>query len=238
MLMKGFLPKTEHEPPGPAAHAVVVEKETDASLVRLMAQQAGRPELAEDAVAELYRRHARRMTAACIKAFALYHQHHEELVRLAFEKALRDAPRKATQLRRDLSDESHATHIKCWLYCILKRTCLDARRGEASERAERSDQDVTSVPAVAFDPPDAEPTQPPEPRWMQLVRDFISSCSDRDQKILYNTIQFRDRITGQTSVPQDILDVLLKETKMKEGALRTRRLRLMDRMVQYVHRNL
>jgi DNA-directed RNA polymerase specialized sigma24 family protein len=236
--MKGFLPKTEHVPPDPATHAVVVETETDASLVRLMAQQAERPELAEDAVLELYRRHARRMTAACVKAFALYQQNHEELVRLAFEKALRDAPRKATQLRPDQPDEAHATHIKHWLYCILKRTCLDARRGEASERAERSEQDVASVPAVVLDPPDEEAAQAPEPRWMQLVRDFIASCPDRDQKILYNTIQFRDRITGQTSVPQDILNVLLKETKMKEGALRTRRLRLIDRMVQYVHRNL
>jgi RNA polymerase sigma factor (sigma-70 family) len=214
-----------------------MQDETDESLVTYMGFNDDEPSVAEEAVAELYRRHSKKMTAWCAKSFLLYRQNHDDLVRKTFQKALR-AAKTFGPLAKSLSDADKTKHIKFWLYCILKNVCIDAHRSEAAEREERSGVEVESVAEfVTLDPVDPEAPEPATPRRVDLIRAFIASLPPHDQAILYNTMQYYDRRTGQTVMPKTVLETLCTELGMTKISLRTQRSRLLERMRQYVLEN-
>lgn len=228
------LPKLQREPPERAANKAVMENETDESLVTYMGFDDDEPVMAEDAAAELYRRHSKKMTGWCAKSFLLYRQNHEDLVKKTFQKALR-AAKKFGPLKKELSDAEKTKHVKFWLYCILKNVCIDAYRSEYAEREERCEFDVETVGAVvALDPVDTEAAEPPPPRRIALIRAFVSGLAPHDQAILYNTMQYYDRRTGQTVMPKAVLEALCAELGMTKISLRTQRSRLLERMKQHV----
>lgn len=228
------LPKFQRAPLGRAANYLVMENETDESLVTYMGFNDDEPAVAEAAAAELYRRHSKKMTGWCAKSFLLYRQNHEDLVRRTFQKALRAA--KTFGLPgKPLSDADNTKHVKFWLYCILKNVCIDAYRGEQSEREERSEVGVETVEdLVALDPVDIEPADLPAHRRVELIREFVAGLVPHDQAILYNTMQYYDRRTGQTVMPKSVLAILCAELGMTKISLRTQRSRLLERMRQYV----
>lgn len=214
-----------------------MQDETDESLVTYMGFSDDEPAVAEDAAAELYRRHSRKMTAWCAKSFLLYRQNHEELVMKTFQNALR-AAKDFEPLPKALSDDDKTNQIKLWLYRILKNACIDAHRSEATERKERCGVEVETVAdTVALDPVDSEVAEPATPGRVDLVRDFIASLPSHDQAILYNTMQYYDRRTGQTVMPKAVLDNLCAELGMTKISLRTQRSRLLERLRQYVLEN-
>lgn len=214
-----------------------MQDETDESLVTYMGFNDDEPSVAEEAVAELYRRHSKKMTAWCAKSFLLYRQNHDDLVKKTFQKALR-AAKTFGPLAKSLSDADKTKHIKFWLYCILKNVCIDAHRSEAAEREERSGVEVESVAeSVTLDPVDPEAPEPATPRRVDLIRAFIASLPPHDQAILYNTMQYYDRRTGQTVMPKTVLETLCTELGMTKISLRTQRSRLLERMRQYVLEN-
>lgn len=231
------LPKFQPEPPGRMASKVDMKKETDESLVTYMGFNDDEPATAEAAAGELFRRHSNKMTAWCAKSFLLYRQNHEDLVKKTFQKALR-AAKNFPSLRPTLSDAEKTRHIKFWLYCILKNVCIDAHRSEQAEREERCEVEVETVAEmVAIDPVDTEAAEPPTSRRVELIRAFIDDLASHDQAILYNTMQYYDRRTGQTVMPKAVLDVLCAELGMTKISLRTQRSRLLERMKQYVLEN-
>lgn len=231
------LPKLQREPPGRTASKIIMQDETDESLVTYMGFNDDEPSVAEEAVAELYRRHSRKMTAWCAKGFLLYRQNHEDLVKKTFQKALR-AAKTFGPLGKSLSEADKTKHIKFWLYCILKNVCIDAHRSEAAEREERCGVEVESVAeVVTLDPVDPEAPEPTTPRRVDLIRTFIASLPPHDQAILYNTMQYYDRRTGQTVMPKAVLETLCSELGMTKISLRTQRSRLLERMRQYVLEN-
>jgi DNA-directed RNA polymerase specialized sigma24 family protein len=159
------------------------------------------------------------------------------LVKKTFHKALR-AAKKFGPLAKALSETEKTKHIKFWLYCILKNICIDAHRSEAAEREERCGVEVETVAdTVALDPVDPEAPEPATSGRVDLVRDFIASLPPHDQAILYNTMQYYDRRTGQTVMPKTVLDSLCTELGMTKISLRTQRSRLLERMRQYVLEN-
>jgi DNA-directed RNA polymerase specialized sigma24 family protein len=211
-----------------------MDNETDESLVTYMGFNEDEPATAEAAAGELYRRHSRKMTGWCAKSFLLYRQNHEDLVRKTFQKALR-AAKNFGPLHTNLSDADKTKHIKFWLYCILKNVCIDARRSEKAEREERCEIDVeTAGELLALDPVDTEGAEPPTSRRVELIREFVVDLAPHDQAILYNTMQYYDRRTGQTVMPKTILESLCTELGMTKISLRTQRSRLLERMKQYV----
>jgi DNA-directed RNA polymerase specialized sigma24 family protein len=233
--MNGLLvPKIQREPPGRIANKIVMQNESDDSLVTYMGFYEEERATAEAAAAELYRRHSKKMTAWCIKGFLLYRQSHEELVRLTFQKALKAAKNFSLKLPKDASVEAKTKHIKFWLYCVLKNTCIDARRSERFEREARAEVDVENVAMVILDAPHDETVEPPTPRRVGLIREFIEQLQPHDQAILYNTVQYYDRRTKQTVMPKPVLDMLCSELGMTKISLRTQRSRLLERMRQYV----
>lgn len=214
-----------------------MQDETDESLVTYMGFFDEEPAVAEEAVAELYRRHSKKMTAWCAKNFLLYRQNHEDLVRKTFQNALR-AAKKFGPLAKSLSDADKTKHIKFWLYCILKNACIDAHRSEATEREERCGVEVESVAeVVALDAVDTEVAEQATHRRIGLIRAFVASLQPHDQAIFYNTMQYYDRRTGQTIMPRAVLETLCAELGMKKVSLRTQRSRLLERMRQYVLEN-
>ncbi len=214
-----------------------MQDETDESLVIYMGFNDDEPAVAEDAAAELYRRHSRKMIAWCAKSFLLYRQNHEDLVKKTFKNALR-AANKFGALPNSLSDADKTKQIKFWLYCILKNVCIDAHRSEAAEREERCGVEVETVAdTVALDPVDPEAPEPATSARVDLIREFIASLPPHDQAILYNTMQYYDRRTGQTVMPKAVLDHLCAELGMTKISLRTQRSRLLERMRQYVLEN-
>ena len=206
------------------------------SLVILMGQLSEQPQLAEEAAAELYRRHARKMVGFCTDSFILYQQNHEELVQRTFQKALRGAAKKAREFQSGDASQSTIRHVKLWLYRILKRTCIDARRAESVEREQRRDADMDLVPGIIYDP-EAKPGESPTPRRVELVREFTHALNERDQAILYNTMQFYDPSTDATVVPETIQRSLLEEFDMSESTLRTQRFRILKRLNKYIQKN-
>lgn len=212
----------------------VMENETDESLMTYMGFDEDEPAMAEDAAAELYRRHSKKMTGWCAKGFLLYRQNHEDLVKKTFQKALR-AAKTFGPLKKDLSDAEKTRHIKFWLYYILKNVCIDAHRSEHAEREGRCEFDVETVGAVvALDSVDTETIEPATHRRMELIREFVAGLAPHDQAILYNTMQYYDRRTGQTVMPKAVLETLCAELGMTKISLRTQRSRLLERMKQYV----
>ncbi|MFA5263336.1 MAG: hypothetical protein WC378_05880 [Opitutaceae bacterium] len=235
-MMKGLATEAQRAPSDSTASVLPLEKESDVSLVILMGNMTEQPVLAERAVGELYRRHARKMIGFCAGSFLLYRQNHEELVQRTFQKALRGAAKKARDFQSGDTAQATTRHVKLWLYRILKRTCIDARRAETLEREQRGEADLERVAVVVYDPV-GEPGEAPTPRRVELVRAFARGLNDRDQAILYNTQQFYDPSTGETSMPENIHAALLKEFAMSESTLRTQRFRLLKRLHQYILQN-
>jgi RNA polymerase sigma factor (sigma-70 family) len=213
-----------------------MENETDESLVTYMGFFEEERETAEAAVGELYRRHSKMMTAWCIRNFHLYHQSHEEMVQITFKKALM-AAKRFTPLPKAKPDDEKTRYVKFWLYCILKNTCIDAQRSERFERGARVEVDVEQTAAVVLDPPDEAPAEAPSAHRVELIRQFMATLTPHDQAILYNTMQYYDRHTGQTIMPKPILEELIAELDMTKISLRTQRSRLLERMRLYVLEN-
>ena len=219
------------------ASKIIMQDETDESLVTYMGFNDDEPAVAEEAATELYRRHSKKMTAWCVKGFLLYRQNHEDLVKKTFQNALR-AAKKFGPLAKSLSDVDKTKHIKFWLYCILKNVCIDAHRSETAEREERCGVEVETVAeVVTLDPVDLEAPEAATPRRVDLIRIFIAGLPLHDQAILYNTMQYYDRRTGQTVMPKAVLETLCAELGMTKISLRTQRSRLLERMKQYVLEN-
>lgn len=214
-----------------------MENETDESLITYMGFHKEERETAESAVGELYRRHSRKMTAWCAKSFLLYRQDHEDLVKRTFKKALSGAREFSPQLAAQADAEAKTRHIKFWLYCILKNTCIDARRSERLEREQRSGVDVETVEMIILDPPESDPGEAPKIRRVELVDQFAVGLTDQDQAILYNTMQFYDRGTGQVIMPKSVLDDLCAELNMTRISLRTKRCRLLQDLRQFILEN-
>jgi RNA polymerase sigma factor (sigma-70 family) len=210
-----------------------MESETDESLVTYMGFLDEEPETAEAAAGELFRRHSRKMTAWCIKSFLLYRQNHEELVQFTFAKAMKGAKAFIPRLAQHSDAAEKTKHIKCWLYRILRRTCIDAHRSEFLERTERADIDVDKV-EVILDPPDAEATEAPPSRRVELVRQFAAELEEPDRAILYNAQQYCDAATGETVMPESVLEELCAELGLNQISLRTRRHRLLKRLERYI----
>ena len=212
-----------------------MESETDESLITFMGFHEEERETAESAAGELYRRYSRKMTAWCAKNFLLYRQDHEDLVKRTFKKALSGARAFSPRLAAQANADAKTKHIKFWLYCILKNTCLDARRSERLEREQRSGADVETVEMSTLDPPEADSGESPTIRRVELVHQFAVGLNDRDQAILYNTMQFRG--TGQVIMPKSILDDLCAELGMTRISLRTKRCRLLQDLRQFILEN-
>jgi DNA-directed RNA polymerase specialized sigma24 family protein len=214
-----------------------MEDESDESLVTYMGFHEEEPESAESAVGELFKRHSRKMTAWCRATFLLYRQNHEDLVKRTFEKALKGAAAFVSKLVKQNDDAAKTRHIKFWLYCILKRTCIDAQRSEKFERAHRSDVDVETVQMVALDPDDTGPGDVPTELRIELVHNFITDQKTNDQAILYNTMQYYDCATGQAIIPKSVLKALCEELEMTTVSLRTKRCRLLQSLHEYIVEN-
>jgi DNA-directed RNA polymerase specialized sigma24 family protein len=235
--MSPSAPQVKPEPPGRSAENIVMENETDESLITYMGFYEEERATAEAAVGELFRRHSRKMTAWCVKGFLLYRQNHEDLVKETFRKALKGAKKFASRLAKQSDAVAKTDHIKFWLYCILKRTCIDARRSEHFEHDERSEVDVESVEMVVLDPPDDEVGEAPSDRRADLARQFVAEQEAPDQAILYNTMQYYDRGSGQVVMPKAVLEALCDELQVSRVSLRTKRCRLLQDMGQYMLEN-
>lgn len=211
-----------------------MQDETDEALVVYMGFKDDEPIIAEEAVAELFRRHSKKMNAWCAKCFLLCLQNHEDLVMLTFQKAL-DAAKTFKPLAKSLSNTDKTVHVKAWLYSILRNLCIDAYRSEAAEREERSGVEIETVAdVIVIDPVDSEEAEPVTPRRVDLVHEFITSLSARDQAILYNTMQYYVPSTGQTNMPKAILQDLCSELGMTKVSLKTQRFRLLERLKEYI----
>ena len=213
-----------------------MENETDESLITYMGFYAEERETATAATAELFRRHSRKMTAWCIKNFLLYRQNHEELVMLTFEKALNGAAAFLPTLTRHAEPAEKTKHIQCWLYQILRRTCIDAHRSESAEREQRSEIEVDRV-EIILDPQDSEIAEVPSSRRVELTRQFVETLDDRSQAIFYNTMQYYDPNSGTTIMPESVLIELCDELSLNPISLRTRRSRLLTRLKQFIVEN-
>jgi DNA-directed RNA polymerase specialized sigma24 family protein len=225
------------DPPGRAAGKISMETETDESLITYMGFHEDERETAETAAGELYRRYSRKMTAWCAKSFLLYRQDHEDLVKRTFKKALTGAKAFSPQLAAQTDADAKTRHIKLWLYRILRNACLDARRSERLEREQRSGVDVETVEMITLDPPEADSGEAPTIRRVELVHQFAVGLNDQDQAILYNTMQFYDRGTGQVIMSKPVLDALCAELGMTRISLRTKRCRLLQDLRQFILEN-
>jgi DNA-directed RNA polymerase specialized sigma24 family protein len=232
--MTSIVPQAQREPPGRSASEIVMENEPDESLITYMGFCEEEPETAQAAAGELFRRYSRKMTAWCVRSFLLYRQNHDELVKQTFAKALKGAQAFAPRLAQQADPAKKTRHLKFWLYCILKRLCIDAQRSEHLERDERSGVDVETVEMIVLDPPDDEAGEAPTYRRAELVREFTAGLPKHDQAILYNTMQYYDRGTGQVIMPKPVLTVLCDELGLTRVSLRTKRCRLLQDMRQYI----
>lgn len=214
-----------------------MENETDESLITYMGFYEEECETAQAAAGELYRRYSRKMTGWCIRSFLLYRQNHEELVKQTFDKALKGARAFAPRLAKQADPAAKTRHLKFWLYCILKNLCIDTQRSEHLERDERSGVDVESVEMIVLDPPDDEAGDIPSDRRAELVREFTAELPKHDQAILYNTMQYYDRGTGQVIMPKPVLTALCAELGLTRVSLRTKRCRLLQDMRQFILEN-
>lgn len=213
-----------------------MENETDESLITYMGFHEEERETAEAAAGELFRRHSRKMTAWCVKGFLLYRQNHEELVQISFAKALNGAKAFLPRLAKRAEPAEKTKHIKCWLYQILRRTCIDAHRSESLEREHRFEIEVDKV-EVILDSPDAEAAETPPNHRVEMTRQFAATLEEPDQAIFYNTMQYYDPATGGTVMPESVLDELCAELNLTPISLRTRRSRLLTRLHRYIVEN-
>jgi DNA-directed RNA polymerase specialized sigma24 family protein len=213
-----------------------MENETDESLVTYMGFHAEERETAEAAAGELFRRHSRKLTAWCTKNFLLYKQNHEELVQHVFKKALKGAKAFLPQLAEHVEPAQKTKVIKCWLYLILKHLCIDAWHSEDLEREARANVDVENIQAI-LDTPDSEAAEIPTSRRIELTRQFVGGLNERDQAILFNTMQFYAPGVEETVMPESVLNDLCKELSLNPISLRTQRCRLLKRLRQHIIEN-
>jgi len=214
-----------------------MKDETDESLITLMGFIDDERDTAEAAAGELFRRYSPRMTIWCAKAFLIHHQNHEELVMKTFANALNGAKAFAPQLAKHADPVAKITHIKLWLYRILKNVCIDAQRSEHLERELRSAVDVGKVKTIALDPPDDVPAEEPTNRRIDLVREFIARSDPLARAILINTMQYYDCGSGQVIVPKPMLDDLCRKFGLTRVYLRTKRCRLHHELHEFILQN-
>lgn len=96
------------------------------------------------------------------------------------------------------SPEKQSVHVRRWLVRIMSRLFLDANRASPSQSQPISlgDWDPES-------PSEVEPTTPTEE--MLLMREIINELPEREQTILWKTIECFDHSTGKPAISSEEL---------------------------------
>lgn len=213
-----------------------LESESDDGLITYMALKDEDPVLAQRACEELYWRHSRTLLGWCLKNRAeTFGKDAKDFVNATFLKAYD----KADSFKFSAGPTPDAARLKVrrWLFQILYRLFLDARRTERGEPIVRDDDNEDGL---LFDAPNPEtPVNISDisPARKNLVLKFIESADPIDKAILKATAQYWSSISKKTILPRDVRQALCRELKLTENSLNVRRFRALENLKQFILKN-
>ncbi|HEY5297272.1 MAG TPA: hypothetical protein VIK59_05060 [Verrucomicrobiae bacterium] len=214
----------------------ILELESDDGLVTYMALKDEDAALARRACEELHRRHARFMLGWCLNNRAeTFGSSAEDFVNIAFRKAYDKADTFICPV--DANVETKRRKVKSWLFLILYNTFLDSRSAEIREPISRSDEDEDGLLFDLPNPNEELNTSNVSPERKTLVWKFIEKQELVDQAILKVTAEYWSPSVNKTVLPDHVRKALCGEFGLTENSLRVRRLRLLERMKNFILEN-
>jgi DNA-directed RNA polymerase specialized sigma24 family protein len=193
-------------------------------IFELMAQQAENPEIAMEALTELYRRIASRLICSA-KKWEIYlgtAYDAESLVNEAFERIYKAAG--SFKREPQPSPEKEDEKVLIWAFRILKNLILDYKK---EEEAEATTQEPDPERKFEFR------TRMPK-RWKAYVKEFLKSLPAADADMLLTSYQYFNFVKEQCEVPDEIKDALFKQLMISEVNLRVKRNRLVARLKEFI----
>lgn len=228
--------------PQPLAPGVDLDHDDDSYLLFYMAEAASNRELAEAAFTVFVTRHWDTVMGFCHKQrYETFGDSAEAFVNATFVKAFKHA----SSFKAPSDADPTAIHRKAqnWLFTILQRLFLDARRklrDEVKARQPINDKEPTD-PICQAEPYEDTETVPSETnrqaltaRRRTLLAQFMSELSDRDRAILIQTQDFIDPNTGTTEPPPEELEALALQFHFPTDHIRVYRARILARLKMYI----
>lgn len=192
-------------------------------LIELMCQKEKDPGQAEKACLELYRRSAPMLLAMAKKWEYLGAKYDGEM--LVSETLLRAYVKAKTCTCTPRSDrEKEDQRVLFWLFTILKNQIIDHIKSKCSQS--EVIEDALKEASEYFS------RRAPEP-WYHHAREFIQGLSETDADILLTSYNYYDFTRHVCDVPEEIRQALCRKHKITEANLRTRRKRLVAKLIDY-----
>jgi DNA-directed RNA polymerase specialized sigma24 family protein len=194
------------------------------ALIDFMCQKEKDPVQAEKACVELYRRSAPLLLAAARKWEYLGAKYDGEVL---VSETLFRAYRKANTMTRtpEPERENEDRRVLFWLFTILKNLILDHIKIKWSQ--------TEVIEEALADAKQYFRRKVPEP-WYHHAREFIQGLSETDADILLTSYNYYDFTRHVPDVPADIRTALCRKHKITEANLRTRRKRLIEKLIDTV----
>lgn len=221
---------------------VDLNHDDDSYLLLYMADVASNRELAEAAFTIFVGRHWAMLMGFCYqKRFETFGDSAEAFVNATFLKAFKCAgsfkpPHKG-------SEEDIRKKVQNWLFTILERLFLDARRkllDEIKAREPINDRQLEEPVAEAetYEDSDSVPRETQRQvisaRRRNLMQQFMSELSERDRAILIQTQDYIDPNTGKTEPLPEELKALGLQFCVPADHIRVYRKRILDRLRVFI----
>jgi RNA polymerase sigma factor (sigma-70 family) len=191
--------------------------DNDADLLVQISWRGEEPELAREAWAELYRRHAQFLYAACRRACGNRlggEAGVENVVSETFKHVFVHAAAKFHP-GNSKAPEQVRRHVRAWLARVAQRIVLQALRGQEKRREMPLDIETRSgmVTSRGSDPGTLDEAK--------RVRDAVERVLDqREQDVVWERMQFYDPTNGSQRLPPDVLQDLAARWKTTSQSLR------------------
>jgi RNA polymerase sigma factor (sigma-70 family) len=227
----------------PLAPRADVDHDDDSYLLLYMADAASNRVLAEAAFEVFVNRHWDMVMGFCLKQrYETFGDGAEHFVNETFLKAFKHA----ASFKPPPNGDEEAIHRKAqnWLFTILERIFLDARRKLHREIKARKpaegDEKITplSEQAETYADCDVIPRetkrQAISARRRTLMLQFMQELSDSDRAIFFQTQDYIDPNTGNTEPPPEELEALAAQFGIPTDHIRVYRQRILDRLQVFI----
>lgn len=216
--------------------------ETDFNLLTIIGCAEYDSGAAEDAVRELYDRHAVRLQQVGLK------QGWEALGIDVDELVVRTFAKIWTRAGRFNPKKSHAKGgvdeaVSLWIYKIfynLFRTALRSVSRKSAHSLEIVETDDT-LEVAGEEPasndeknPEASIQESPRVTWS---REWLNSLSERDQQIMLLSLEHYNPITGKFEIPREELHALANRLGLVPDSIKVKRGRMIARFIDFIAEN-
>ena len=220
-------------------------KDDDSFLLLYMAEAGSNRPLAEAAFSEFVGRHWRTMIGFCREQrLETFQDGAEDFVDATF---LRAFERASSYTVKSTDPEQIHRDVQNWLFTILQRIFLDARRRLLKEIKARKRRDGDRTLPEAFEPSEIDCKASPmavqsqreatSARRRTLTDRFLQTLNGRDRAIFVQTQDFIDPETGATEPPKAELEALASQFGIPSDHIRVYRQRILSRLRKFIEKS-